>query len=325
MSRRRKLILALGASALTPLASIAQQPSKIARIGFLGPTTAAGMATRLAGFRVGLRELGYAEGKNIFIDYRWAESDYDRLPALAAELVQIGVDVIVTGTTAGMRAAKQASATIPIVVASVGADPVASGLVASLARPGGNITGSTNMSEEISGKRLELLKETFPRARQAAFLLHPENPTSTNHAMDRAAKSLNVTVRTFKVRSFEEVASAFFAIAKSNVNAVVIHQDPFLIANVGAVANLVAKSRLASSGFIEFADAGGLIGYGVNVPALYRRAAYFVDRILKGARAGDLPFERATQFELIINLKTAKSLGITIPRSIMVRADRVIE
>ena len=296
------------------------------RIGFLGSTSAAGLASRLEAFRVGLRDLGYIEGKNLVIEFRWAEGKYDRLPELAAELVRLNVDLIVTAATPGVRAAKQATTTIPIVMASVG-DPVASGLVASLARPGGNITGSTFFQPELMAKRIELFKEAMPRITQVAYLMNPDNTAATLNlrAMEITAKSLKVGLQLFPVRGPNDFDGAFAAMAKKRVNAVVINEEPMLMANVSAIADLAIKRRLLSAGGKEFAEAGGLLGYGIDTSEPFRRAAYFIDRILKGTKPGDLPVERATRFELIINLKTAKALGIKIPQTLSQRADKLIE
>ena len=326
MITRRRIVLALGAGALAPLASFAQQSAKVARIGFLGPGFAAATADRVEALRAGLRDLGYVEGKNIVIEFRWAEVKYDRLPELATELVRLKVDVIVTSTTPGTRAAKQATTTIPI-VSAISGDPVAAGLVASIARPGGNITGSTFFDPELMAKRLELLKEVFPRTKQVAVLVNTDNPLfgPILQAMEITARSLKVGLQQFKVRRAEEFDGAFSAMAKQRVDAVVINEDPVLYNSNKAIANLAAKQRLLSAGGKDFVEAGGLLAYGVDVPGMYRRAAFFVDKILKGANPGDMPIERAAKFELIINMKTAKALGLTIRESILFRADKLIE
>ena len=331
MTTRRRVVLALGAGALAaPLSLFAQQqPAKIPRIGFLGPTTAAGIASRLEAFRAGLRDLGYVEGRNIFIDYRWAEGDYGRLPGLAAELVQLKVDLIVVAGIPGIRAAKQATATIPIVIASTG-DAVATGLVASLARPGGNITGSSWFSPEINAKRIELIKEAVPRITRAAILHNLDNSGSSGNgptikATQIAATALKIELQPFGVRGPGDFSSAFTAMAKKRVDVVQINDDSMIVAHIKTIVDLAAKQRLLSVGPVEFAEAGGLIGYGVNFPELFRRAAYFVDRILKGAKPGDLPVEQPTKFEFVINMKTAKALGVKFPQSILVRATKVIE
>ena len=326
-STRRAFLIALGTYALAaPLASFAQQQPKVTRIGFLGPESASRYASRMEALRAGLRDLGYVEGKNLIIEFRWAEGKYDRLPDLASELVRSKVDVIVTGGTPGVLAAKRATTTIPIVMAASG-DAIAHGLVVSLARPGGNITGSTFFSPELSAKRLELLKETMRRITQVAVLLNPDNTAigPDFQAMQIAAKSMKMELQPFEARGPNEFDSAFSAMAKRRVDAVAIHQDPMLTANARAIANLAAKLRLPSIGGTEFAEAGGLIGYGANLPDLYRRAATYVDKILKGAKPAELPVEQPIKFELVINMKTANALGIKIPNSILLRATKVIE
>jgi putative tryptophan/tyrosine transport system substrate-binding protein len=327
MMNRRRLLAAIGLCAIgVPSASFAQQPARIPRIGFLGAVSARGLDSRIAALRAGLLELGYVEGRNIAIEFRWANDRYERLPELAAELVGLKVEVIVTHAAPGIRAAMQASATIPIVMAVVG-DAVASGFVASLARPGGNVTGSSYFNPELCAKRLEILKDAFPRARRVGFVFNPDNVASALvlQAIGRAAKSLNVELQTFGVRGSSGFEGAFAAMAKGRVDAAVFWEDPVLVANARGIADLALKNRLPTVGFEDVAQAGGLIAYGVNFTELYRRAATFVDKILKGARPGDLPVEQATRFETLINMKTAKALGVTIPKSILLRADQVIE
>ncbi len=310
-----------------PLTAFAQQKGKVWRIGFLGLTTASSTASRVEALRAGLRDLGYVEGKNIVIEFRWAEDKYDRLPELAAELVRLKVDVIVTAGTVGIRAAKSATTTIPIVMASIG-DPVALGLVASLARPGGNVTGMAGFSPEVAAKRLELLMDAFPRTKQVAVLFNPDNPSFvrvTLPAMEAAAKSLKLELHQFGVRGPGDYDSAFAAMAKRRVDAVVVLDDGALVANFGPIVKLAAKMRLPSIGLPEFAEAGGLMAYGPSRLASVRRAAYFVDRIFKGAKPADLPVEQATRFETLLNQKTAKALGLQFPQAVLARADRVIE
>ncbi|MBI2318984.1 MAG: ABC transporter substrate-binding protein [Betaproteobacteria bacterium] len=325
---RRKLLLALGSGVLAaPFASFAQQPpAKIARIGFLGPETPARTATRVGALRAGLRDLGYVEGKNLAFEFRWAEGKNERLPELASELVREKVDVIVTHGGRGGFAAKRATAAIPIIVVVAG-DAVAIGLVASLARPGGNVTGSTFFALELYGKRLEFLKEAFPRIRRIAFLVNPDNPTSAPAAAAsvRAAKALKLELQPFQTRGPSDFERAFSAMAQNRFEAVSVTQDPIFVSNTGAIASLAAKYRLASIGGTELAQAGGLMGYGVNLVDLFRRGAHFVDKILKGAKPADLPVERPTKFEFIINRKTANALGVSIPQSILMRADEVID
>lgn len=326
MISRRTFLLALGLGSLTALTeTLAQQQGKVRRIGFLGAISASGYASQVEGFRSGLRDFGYVEGKNLVVEYRWAEGQYERLPELAAELIRSRVEVIVTHGTPGTRAAKQATTTIPIVMALV-ADPVATGIVASFARPGGNITGSTFSSPELNAKRLDLLKEVMPQITQAAIILNPNNPLVPTNIKETevVAKALKVGLQRFEVRGPDEFEAAISSVAKARINAVVVFEDPVLIANVARIAVLATKQRLAAAGNREFAEAGGLIGYGVNFPAIFRRAAYFVDKILKGAKPADLPVERPTKFDLVVNLKTAKAIGLTIPQSLLGRADEVI-
>ena len=328
MTTRRELVIAFGLGALaSPLASFAQQQTaKVHRIGLLGSASASGYASRVEALRAGLRDLGYVEGKNIVIEYRWAEGKYERLPELAAELVRLKIDVLVSQGTPATLAAKRATTTIPIVMPAVG-DAVATGIVASLARPGGNITGSTFFGPELNAKRLELLKEAFPRITHVAVLLNPDNPgTGPNlQAMEITAKSLKMELQRYEARGPNEFENAFSAMAKRRVEAVAIPEQSIYAANAGMIADLAAKKRIPLAGFPQIAEVGGLIGYGVNILEIWRRAAYFVDRILKGAKPGDIPVERPTRFELVINLKTAKALGFTIPQSLLQRADKVIE
>ena len=325
MERRTFLGLATGALLAAPLAAEAQ-PAKVPRIGFLGVASAATLTSRVEAFRAGLREIGYTEGKNLVIEFRWADGNYDRLPDLAAELVRLKVDVLVTSGTPGTLAAKRATTTVPIVMAVAG-DAVAAGLVASLAQPGGNVTGSTVFGPEQNVKRLEVLKALMPRLARAAFLFNPDNPSSVteNRDIESAARSMKLEISYFEARKAAEFDAAFTAMANRHAGGVVVTDDAMLNSNSGRLAEIAGQKRLPSAGNTDLAEAGGLIGYGVNVPAMFRRAAYFVDRILKGATPGDLPVERATKFELVINLKTAKALGLTIPPSLIQRADQVIE
>jgi putative ABC transport system substrate-binding protein len=327
MNNRRKLIVALGSGALlAPFCSFAQQQGKVWRIGFLGPGSASNTATRVEALRAGLRDLGYVEGKNILIEFRWAENKIDRLPELAAELVRLKVDLLVTVATTGTRALKQATTTIPIVMALSG-DAVAMGLIANLARPGGNITGSTFFDPELMAKRIELIKETLPRMANVAVLVNSDNPMTGPllQVAGLAAGALKIGLQQFEARGPKEFEGAFAAMEKKRVDAVVISNDATFITNAKAIADLATKHRLPSIGFSELAEAGSLMGYAPNFLELWHRAAYFVDKILKGTKPADIPVEQPTKFELVINMKTAKALGIKIPPSIMVRADKVIE
>jgi ABC-type uncharacterized transport system substrate-binding protein len=327
MMDRRAFIRIVGGSVLVaPLAAEAQPAEKVYRIGYLGNASALAQAKRVESLRAALRDLGYEEGKNIVIEFRWAEGRYERLPDLAAELVRLKVDVLVTGGTPGALAAKQATTTIPIVMVGIG-DAVASGVVASLARPGGNITGLSDSVPELMAKLLELLKEIMPRTRRVAVLANPQSPgrPPMANAMESTARSLKVELENFEARGPSEFESAFSRIAKSRVDAVVVPSDAVFNYNVAALADLAAKTRLPSAGVKAFAEAGGLIGYGLNFPEMDRRAAYFVDKILNGVKPADLPVQQPTKFDLVINLKTAKALGLTIPQSLLLRADHVIQ
>jgi putative ABC transport system substrate-binding protein len=274
-----------------------------------------------------LRELGYAEGQNIAIESRFAEGKWDQLPSLAAELVRLKVDVIVTYTTPATQAAKQATGTIPIVVAAV-IDPVAAGLVASLAHPGGNITGLSQMVPELVGKQLEILKEVAPKISRVALLGNPANagnPSQVRHAQN-AARTLGMRLHSLEARGPSEIESAFAAMTTERVGAVIILIDSTLIDQRTRIADLAARRRLPMvSGTIEIAEAGGLMAYGPSVRDMFRRAAAHVDKILKGAKPADLPFEQPTKFDLVINLRTARALGMTIPQSVLLRADQVIQ
>jgi len=323
----RRMFIGVLAGALTATVravSAQQQPAGIHRIGFLGTTSASEYASNVDAFRAGLRDLGYVEGKNIVIDFRWADGDPNRLPALAAELVRLKVDVLVTHAE-GTLAARRATASIPIVMA-VAADAVGAGHVTNLARPGGNITGSTILIPEISAKRLELLKAAVPRIARVAVLVRKDSSwKSFLQMMQSTGQAMNLTMQIFEVRGQAEFESAFLEMAKARVDALVISEEPLLIGNSEAVAELAAKYRWPSVGFVGVAEAGGLVGYGVYGPELFRRAAMLVDKILKGAKPGDLPIEQPTKFKLVINLKTARFLGLTIPTALLLRADEVIQ
>jgi len=324
---RRDTVLALLALGATPASAFAQQQNRAWRIGFLGTAFASGYVRELDSVRAGLRKLGYVEGNNIAIEYRWAESDPGRLKEMAAELVALKVDVIVTHSIPGASAAMQATSTIPIVMAD-GADPVAAGLTTSLARPSGNVTGSMSFVPEESAKRLQLLVEVVPRIKRVAFLASSLNPKSfslVRRSINDAAASITVDLQEFAVREAADFPAAFNAMTEARMDAAVISNEPLLNSQAGVIAGLAAVKRLPAIGFVSFADAGGLLAYGANRPALYGRVGYFVDRIFKGEKPGDIPFERASKFDMIVNLKTAKALGIKIPQSVLLRADQVIE
>ena len=319
------LLLVIAMTVMSVVAQ-AQQAGKIPRIGFLGSASASGSAIRVEALRAGLRELGYVESQNISIEFRWAEGNYDRLPGLATELVRLNIDVLITHGVPGSFAAKHATTTIPIVMANVG-DAVAVGLVASLARPGGNVTGISFFNPEISAKRLELFKEAFSRSRQVAVLLNPENPINGPilQSMKATAQSMRVELQNFEVRGPIEFENAFSAMTRNHVDAVAIVEDPMLSANAKAIADLAIIKRTPSIGGLEFAEAGGIMGYGVNIPDLWRRSAVFIDKILKGTKPSELPVEQPRKFEMLINLKTAKQISVTIPPNVLARADRVIK
>jgi putative tryptophan/tyrosine transport system substrate-binding protein len=325
--RRREFIMLIGVAPVAwPLAARAQQPGKVHRIGFLGSATAAGSAKAVGSLRAGLGDFGYFEGTNIGLEFRWAEGNYDRLPQLVEELIATNLDVLITHGTPGTRVAKQATTTIPIVMAISG-DAIATGLVSSLARPEANLTGSTFFLPQLNAKRLELLKEACPHISRVAALSNPDNPVSRPiiPAMQEAAAPLSLMVDVFRAQSPNEFTLAFDGMPKSQVDSAVITEDGEFASSFRAIATLALADNLPSIGAVEYAEAGGLIGYGVDILALYRRAAYFVDRILKGATPADLPIEQPTKFELIVNLKTAKMLRLAMSETFLVRADKVIE
>jgi len=313
-------------AACGPMAQ-AQQTAKISRIGYLFNTTPSVAALRVEAFRQGLRELGYVEGKNIVLESRYSEGKIDRLHALVAELVRLKTEVIVTSGPIVTRAAKEATKTIPIVFAQEG-DPVARGFVASLARPGGNITGLSTFGPELSGKRLELLKEIVPRLSRVAIL---GTSTIEDHARfleehEPAARALRLQLQYLDVLSSKDIETAFRAASNGRADAVLVLAGPVLTLHRKQVVDLAFKSRLpAIYNFPEFVDAGGLMTYGVSQSDLSRRAATYVDKILKGANPGDLPVEQPAKFELVINLKAAKQIGVKIPANVLARADRVIK
>ena len=328
MTYRRKLIIALLASSLgVPLASFGQQAAKVARIGFLEASSPSAIAARIEAFRQGLRELGYVEGKNVAIEYRYAEGNFDRLPALAAELVRLNVNVIVTGGPTAIPAAKAATTAIPIVMA-FDTDPVGSGFAASLAKPGGNITGLSTLAPELSAKQIELLKEIVPKLARVAVLGTASRPGSA-HALrevENAAKALKVQVQFQDVVDPKGIDAAFLAARKGSADAVLVLGSPLFNANRMELTELASKSRYpVIYDRAEFVEAGGLMTYSVSLADLARRAATYVDKILKGARPGDLPIEQPTKFDLVVNMKTAKALGIKIPNSLLAQATKVIE
>ncbi len=324
MDRRRFLVISLAGGAIWPPPATAQQ--KVWRIGFLGTTTPRTHGAFLDAFRAGMRERGYVEGKDVTVESRWAESDYERLPALAAELVRLNVDVILTHGTPGGRAAKAATKTIPIVMAVTG-DAVATGLVQSLARPGGNLTGSSFFFPELNAKRVEILKEALPHLRRAAVLMNDTNPGNvvTFQAMAQTARTVALDVVQIFARGPGDFDAAFDRMTKARAEAVVLYEDPLFLAEAARLAALAERHRLPSVGFPEYAEAGGLLAFGVNFPDVWRRAAGFVDRIFKGARPSELPMEQPGKFDMVVNLRTAKALRLSIPPKVLHRADMVIE
>ncbi len=327
MKKRLRYLFTLAALIAGTSIAEAQQQAKVYRIGILLPSTASATASRLEGFRQGLKELGYEEGRNFVLERRYGESKIDRLPELASELVRLRVDPIVTATDPAIRAVKQATQTIPIVMAT-SVDPVGTGFVETLARPGGNITGVTLMAPELGTKRLELLKEAVPRLSRVAVLWNPDVPGSALELkeMEGAARSLQVQLQPLELRDPSQFESVFKSIKSKRADALITFpNNPVLLPNRKQIADLAAKNRrpaMYPSG--DFVDAGGLMAYGPNSVDLYRRAATYVDKILKGRKPADLPVEQPTKFELVINLKAAKQIGLTIPPNVLARADKVI-
>jgi putative ABC transport system substrate-binding protein len=303
----------------------AQQPTKVPRIGYLAGRES---SARIAAFRLGLRDLGYVEGLHIIIEYRFAEGKLDRLPELAAELVRLKVDILAAESVQAALAAKNATTTIPIVMVNVGTDPVESGLVDSLARPSGNITGFTNLAVELAGKRLELLKEAAPKIRRVAVLYDPANQGNVMEVKDilpMAARALGLTIQSWELRDADDFEKVFAALGKKRPDGIFVAGGPLMNDNEKRTAGFALKSRLPST-YVrkEAVDAGGLMSYDSDRADQYRRAAAYVDKILKGAKPADLPVERPTKFELVINFKTAKQIGLTIPPNVLARATRII-
>jgi len=308
----------------------AQQPTKVARIGYLSTLNPASESFRSEAIRLALRERGYIEGQNIAIEYRYAEGKLERTPELAAELVRLKVDIIVAaGGDSVIRPAKNATKTIPIVMAGGGIDPVKAGLIESLARPGGNVTGLTALSTELGGKRLELLKEAVPKLARVAVLYDPAITASVREVKEVlpvVARVLRLTIQPWEVRAADDIATVFAAISKQRPDGLYVSAGPQMRTNEKQIVGFALKSRLPSMcAQRQVVDAGGLMSYGADLMDSYRRVAYYVDRILKGAKPAELPVEQPTKFELVINLKTAKQIGLTIPQSVLYRADRVIK
>jgi putative tryptophan/tyrosine transport system substrate-binding protein len=324
------LVLSTMLFALSYSAS-AQQPKKVPRIGYLSAQEPALESTRSEAIRRTLREFGYIDGQNIAFEYRYAEGKIDRFPELAAELVRLKVDIIVVSAGGGyIQAAKNATKTIPIVMTGVGTDPVKAGLIESLARPGGNVTGLTNLNPELGGKRLELLKEAVPKVTRVAVLYDPANTPSVIEVKENLpvpAGALRLTIQPWEVRGGDDFDRAFAAMGKQRPDGLyAAPSGPLMITNGKRITDFALKSRLPSMyGRKEFVEAGGLMSYGADLADSYRRVAYFVDRILKGAKPSELPVEQPTKFEFVINLKTAKQVGLTIPPEVLARANRLIK
>jgi putative ABC transport system substrate-binding protein len=328
VDRRAFIAAVTGALLAASFAAEAQPAGKVVRIGLLDYAASdPASAARWKAFRDQLRWLGYVEGQNVVFESRWGDGQVGRLPSLAAELVDAKVDILVTAGSEAALAAKQATNSIPIVTAT-GGDPVESGLVAGLAQPGGNVTGVISLMSQLVGKRLELLKQLIPRASRIAILRDPDNHSSALNLRDAesAAKSVGVVVQGVSVRGPKDLDAAFLAMKRARTDAVILAENTRFIADRRRIADLALMHRLPMMvAAKEYAEAGGLISYGTDYPDLFRRAATYVDKILKGAKPGDLPVEQPTTFELVINLKTAKGLGLTIPPSLLQRADQVIE
>jgi putative tryptophan/tyrosine transport system substrate-binding protein len=323
MKRREFITLLGGAAAASPLAARAQQAGKLPMVGYLGPTTASALSQRLNSFVQRLRELGWNEGHTVAIEYRWAEGRDDRYAEIAAEFVRLKVDVIVTGGAAPALAAKHATSVIPIVFTVV-EDPVGTGVVVSLARPGGNVTGLSNQSAELAGKRLEFLREAVPKLRRLVILGNIDRVLEMGEAQE-AARKFGVEVDTLEIRRAGDIALAFEAF-KQGADAVYVVADPLTFANRARIHTLTMGARLPTIyNARDYVEAGGLMSYGSNVSDLFRRSADYVDKILRGAKPADLPVEQPTKFDLVINLTTAKALGLTVPDSLLARADEVIE
>ncbi|MBI3060022.1 MAG: ABC transporter substrate-binding protein [Deltaproteobacteria bacterium] len=326
---KRKIVICLLTTVLLSIVPFvqAQQRGKVPRIGVLGNSTAALEENLVGPFRDGLRNLGYVEGQNILIEYRWAEGKYERFPALIAELVALKIDVIVTAGTPAALAVKKATTSIPFVMVAVG-DPVGTGLVASLARPGGNITGLTSISPELEGKRLELLREVIPKLSHFAVLWNPVSPFQViaEKEVQAAAKVLRMKVQSLGIRAPEELDNAFAAILRERPGALLVLADRLFLHHRARIMDFAAKHRLPGVyAYLELVEAGGLMSYGPSYADMHRRAATYVNKILKGTKPADLPVERPMKFELIINLKTAKQIGVTIPPNVLARADKVIK
>jgi putative ABC transport system substrate-binding protein len=325
--RRRDFIQALAGTVFaSSLSAHAEGPAGVHQIGYLGATSLSEQADRVAALQEGLRRLGYIEGTNITIHYRWDEGRYDRLPDLAAELVRLKVDVILTHGTPGTRAAMAATTTIPIVAIVVG-ELLSPGLVPSLARPGGNLTGQTFFFAEICAKRVELIKEAIPAVARVAVLVNPDNASHqiAFAAMTATAQTLRLELLPVEARTREDLISAFATVAQKGAQALVLVDDPLLISNARSIAELALRSQIPTIGEKSHTTAGGFMSYGVDLRDFWFTSATLVDRILKGAKPADLPIQQATKFELIISMKNAQALGLALPAALLARADEVIE
>jgi putative tryptophan/tyrosine transport system substrate-binding protein len=324
---RRELIVTIAGGVVAASSNAAAQGGRTPRIGFLGNSTPALEANLIGPWRHGLREFGYVEGENVAVEYRWAEGRYERFAALISELLALKVDVIVTAGTPAAQAVRRATRTVPLVMIAVG-DPVGTGLVTSLARPGGNATGLVSIAPDLEGKRLQLLREIVPNLANIALLTNPANPfhVASEQQLRTAAGALHVKAQSFGVRNESDFDAAFEAIMRQRPGAMIMLADRLFLHHRKRIADFALKHRLpAVYAYQELVEAGGLMSFGPSYPGMHRRAAYFVDRILKGANPAELPMEQPSQFELMINLKTAKALGVTIPPSLLLRADQVIE
>ena len=329
MTTRRELVIAMGAVALAPLRSFAQAPGKVWRIGFLVQRHVDFVDSDFVygPFMQGLREFGYAEGKNLVIEWRSAEGDANRLPELAAELVRLKPDVLITGSTAGALAGQKATIALPIVMVNMG-DPLGSGLVKSLARPGGNSTGFSLMTAELGPKVLQLLRSMVPKATRVAVLTNPSNTANTLLLtnVEAAAQKLGVKVQAVKASTPQEIANWFAAVTRQTAEALFVQSDALFQQQKKQIVELAAKQRLPSIGtYSEYVEAGGLMSYGPNIGENFRRAAAYIDKIFKGANPGELPVQQPTTFDLAVNMKTAKALGLKVPQTILIQATKVIE
>jgi putative ABC transport system substrate-binding protein len=331
LNPKQRAIAVIVIAAMTYVAvAQAQQPKKLPRLGYLTAADPASESTRAEAIRLALRDLGYIEGQNIAIEYRYAEGKVDRFPELLAELVRLKVDIIVvTGGGPMIRAAKNATKTIPIVMTGSGGDPVEAGVIESLARPGGNVTGLTRLSRELGGKRLELLKEAVSRAARVAVLYDPATPLSVidvTEVLPVAARALRLSLQPWEVRDADGFAKVFATISKQRPDGLYVTGGPLMFANGKQIAGIALKNRLPSMyQSKQSVEAGGLMSYGADLSDNYRRVATYIDRIMKGAKPADLPVEQPTKFDLVINLKTAKALGLKIPAHLLMEADKVIQ